>query len=79
MRFTYPPFARPFFGAVVQRAQFDQRFGSTYKLGRGVSTAVNEAQSRKIAQDLADVKMALHFREYQETSNGWSQIAKRKP
>lgn len=60
------------------------KFGAFRNQAEGIvnvsqKTSVTPEQARKIAGELFDIKKPIHFRLYQEKSNGWKIIQARKP
>jgi RAMP superfamily len=67
--FTYPAFEKDFRKVI----DWDRYIGSQEDFHR-----VNSSVAQEIAQSLFKVKRTIHFRFYQETSNIWDKILKRK-
>ncbi|MEW5985000.1 MAG: RAMP superfamily CRISPR-associated protein [Chloroflexota bacterium] len=78
LKFTYPPFSSGFFKQPVYFWDFENRTPHGVVIGSPV-TKVNATEARAITEQLFDIKKPIHFRQYQETAEGWPIIKERKP
>ena len=76
LKFTYPPFKPGYFARGISKNDFNQAVQSSYKLGQPISSP---QEGVNIADKLFNTKKPIHFRLYQEKSNGWNLIRNRKP
>lgn len=75
--FIYPPFEKGDFQQGILKKVFNETLSPDYYLGKPIK--VNDKKARAMASRLFEVKKPIHFRLYQEKSNGWERIEKRKP
>ncbi len=75
--FTYPPFDKKYF---MQPVEFDDlKENAPDEVIVKNRTTFTSTPARQIAVRLFDIKKPIHFRQYQETAQGWNIIAQRQP